>query len=54
MKGFLTVTQTANEFGVTRQAISKWITDKKIKYIQLPGGHYRIPESEIKRIKEVK
>ena len=54
MEGFLTVTQTAKEFGVTRQAVTKWIAENKIKYTQLPGGQYRIPISEIKKIKEVK
>jgi len=54
MKGFLTVAEFSKKMGYSRQAISKWIKEDKIKYIVLPNGHYRIPEIEVRRILEVK
>ena len=54
MRGFLTVAETAEKLGYSRQAISRWIKENKIAYIRLPNGHYRIPEVEIRRILEVK
>ncbi len=50
MKGFYTVTEFAEKTGVTRQTVVNWINNKKIKKIQLPNGHYRIPELEFKKI----
>lgn len=30
--------------------ILRWIRAKKIQFIQLPGGQYRIPDSEVERL----
>ncbi|NHW88130.1 MAG: recombinase family protein [Archaeoglobales archaeon] len=37
-------------FGVSYVAVKKWAYSGKIKYIKTPGGKYRYPESEIKRL----
>ena len=36
--------------GVSYPALKQWIYRKKIKTIKTPGGHHRIPESEIDRL----
>lgn len=50
---YYTVTQAAKEFGFTRQAVINWIKKGKISCIKIMR-EYRIPESEIERIKEGK
>jgi len=52
MKEFITVSELAKEFGFSRQAVSRWLLEGKVKYIKLPNGQYRIPKEEIKRLKE--
>jgi putative resolvase len=37
-------------FGVSYVAVKKWAYSGKIKYIKTPGGKYRYPESEIRRL----
>lgn len=36
--------------GVSYPALKQWIYKKKIRTVQTPGGHHRIPESEIDRL----
>ena len=48
----LTTSEVAKALNVTRHAVTKWIKEGKLKAIRLPGGRYRIPESEVKRIIE--
>jgi molybdopterin-binding protein len=36
--------------GVSYPALKQWIYKKKIKTVKTPGGHHRIPESEIDRL----
>lgn len=50
---YYTVTQVAKEFGFTRQAVINWIKKGKISCIKIMR-EYRIPESEIERIKDGK
>lgn len=42
--------ETAGIFKTHKNTIYRWIKLDKIKYIVMPGGNYRIPESEIKRV----
>jgi molybdopterin-binding protein len=36
--------------GVSYATLKQWIYKKKIKTVRTPGGHHRIPESEIDRL----
>ncbi|NHW89282.1 MAG: IS607 family transposase [Archaeoglobales archaeon] len=45
-----TTGEVAKIFGVSYVAVKKWAYAGKIKYIKTPGGKYRYPESEIKRL----
>lgn len=47
MKDFLTTSQVANEFGVTRRTVYRWLETGKIKGTKTPTGDWRIPKSEI-------
>lgn len=40
----------AEMIGVSYPTIKQWIYDGKIKSVKTPGGHHRIPESEIERL----
>jgi putative resolvase len=42
--------EVAKIFGVSYVAVKKWAYAGKIKYIKTPGGKYRYPESEIRRL----
>lgn len=50
---YITVTQFAKRFGISRQFVWKMIKEGKLKAIKI-GSLYKIPESEIKRIEEGK
>ena len=50
---YITVTQFAKKFGISRQFVWKMIKEGKLKAIKI-GSLYKIPESEIKRIEEGK
>lgn len=50
---YITVTQFAKRFGISRQFVWKMIKEGKLKAIKI-GKLYKIPESEIKRIEEGK
>jgi len=45
-----TTGEVAKIFGVSYVAVKKWAYSGKIKYIKTPGGKYRYPESEIRRL----
>ena len=45
-----TTGEVAKIFGVSYVAVKKWAYSGKIKYIKTPGGKYRYPESEVKRL----
>ncbi len=45
-----TTGEVARIFGVSYVAVKKWAYSGKIRYIKTPGGKYRYPESEIKRL----
>ncbi len=44
----------AEIFGVTRKTVASWIKNGKISAFKTPGGHNRINESEIEKLKEIK
>jgi excisionase family DNA binding protein len=47
----LTPQQAAEMLQVDRSTISRWLKDKRIAAWRTPGGHWRIPEREVERIR---
>jgi molybdopterin-binding protein len=47
MAPLLTPRDAALRLGISYAAIKQWIYRGKLKAIKTPGGHYRIPESEL-------
>jgi molybdopterin-binding protein len=47
---FLPPREAAQILGVSYPTLKQWIYRKKIKTARTPGGHHRIPESEIDRL----
>src|SRR5580698_7666514 len=43
----LTPRQAALRLGISYPTIKQWLYQGKIKSVKTPGGHYRIPESEL-------
>jgi excisionase family DNA binding protein len=50
----LSVAEVASELGVARITVRRWLKARVIEGFQLPGGHYRIPASEVHRIQATK
>jgi molybdopterin-binding protein len=48
--GPLTATQAAELLGVSPQTLKQWIYKKRIRSVLTPGGHHRIPRSEVQRL----
>jgi|SRR5579862_2550347 len=46
----LTPREAAQVLGVGYTTLKQWIYKKKLKTVRTPGGHHRIPESEIDRL----
>jgi molybdopterin-binding protein len=46
----LTPAEAARALGVSYPTIKQWIYRKKIRSVRTPGGHHRIPRSEIARL----
>jgi molybdopterin-binding protein len=42
--------EAAAAVGVSYATIKQWILAGKLKTVQTPGGHHRIPESELERL----
>jgi molybdopterin-binding protein len=42
--------EAARALGVSYPTLKQWIYKKKIRAQRTPGGHYRIPRSEIERL----
>ena len=49
-RGPLSPADAAKLLGVSYQTVKQWIYKKKIRSVRTPGGHYRIPASEIRRL----
>ena len=47
-----TVKAVAEEYRVSAQSVYRWIKDKKLRAIRLPGGTYRIEDSEFEKIRK--
>ena len=46
----VTPAEAARLLGVSYPTIKQWIYRKKIRSVRTPGGHHRIPTSEIRRL----
>ena len=46
----LTPAEAARRLGVSYQTVKQWIYRKRIRSVRTPGGHHRIPRSEIARL----
>ena len=50
MQKLLTPREAANILGISYPTLKQWIYHRKIKTAKTPGGHHRVPESEIDRL----
>jgi excisionase family DNA binding protein len=48
---FLSVTKIAEEFNVKKQTVIRWIRSNRIQAIKTPGGHWRVSEYEIEKLR---
>lgn len=48
--GPLTAAEAAKALGVSYPTVKQWIYRKRIRSVRTPGGHHRIPRSEIVRL----
>ena len=51
MQRLLAPREAANILGISYPTLKQWIYRGKIKTAKTPGGHHRVPESEIDRLK---
>lgn len=42
--------EAARELGVSYPTLKQWIYKRKIKTVMTPGGHHRVPRSEVDRL----
>ncbi|WP_433974543.1 TOBE domain-containing protein [Tunturiibacter lichenicola] len=42
--------EAAQVLGVSYASLKQWIYNGKLKSVQTPGGHHRIPEAEVDRL----
>ena len=49
-RGRLTPAEAAAALGVSYPTVKQWIYRKKLRSTRTPGGHHRIPISEIRRL----
>jgi molybdopterin-binding protein len=47
----LTPAEAAKRLGVSYPTIKQWIYRKRIRSVRTPGGHHRIPMSEVRRLR---
>ena len=50
MQRLLAPREAANILGISYPTLKQWIYRKKIKTAKTPGGHHRVPQSEIDRL----
>jgi molybdopterin-binding protein len=50
LRGPVTPADAAKLLGVSYQTVKQWIYRKRIRSVRTPGGHHRIPASEIRRL----
>jgi molybdopterin-binding protein len=46
----VTPAEAARLLGVSYPTVKQWIYRKKIRSVRTPGGHHRIPTSEVRRL----
>ena len=49
MQRLLAPREAANILGISYPTLKQWIYRGKLKSVKTPGGHHRVPESEIDR-----
>ena len=54
MQKLLAPREAANILGISYPTLKQWIYRGKLKTAKTPGGHHRVPESEIDRLIPVK
>jgi molybdopterin-binding protein len=50
MQRLLAPREAANILGISYPTLKQWIYHHKLKTVKTPGGHHRVPESEIDRL----
>ena len=50
MQKLLAPREAANILGISYPTLKQWIYHGKLKSVKTPGGHHRVPESEIDRM----
>ena len=50
MQKLLPPREAANILGISYPTLKQWIYRGKIKSVKTPGGHHRVPDSEIDRL----
>ena len=50
MRKLLAPREAANILGISYPTLKQWIYHGKIHSVKTPGGHHRVPESEIDRL----
>lgn len=50
MQRLLAPREAANVLAISYPTLKQWIYQGKIKSVKTPGGHHRVPESEIDRL----
>src|ERR1700758_104145 len=50
MQRLLSPREAANILGISYPTLKQWIYHGKIRTAKTPGGHHRVPESEIDRL----
>jgi molybdopterin-binding protein len=49
----LTAAQAAKALGVSYSTVKQWIYRRRVRSVRTPGGHHRIPASEVVRLRGV-
>jgi len=49
---YLKPLQVAKLFNVSREVVIKWISDGTLPAITTPGGHYRMSNEDIEKLRE--
>src|SRR6201990_3157234 len=44
---FISPREAAQRLGISYPTVKQWLYHGKLKAVKTPGGHYRIPESEL-------
>jgi molybdopterin-binding protein len=50
IKLLLTPRDAAVQLGISFPTIKQWIYKKKVKSVHTPGGHHRVPQTEVDRL----